>query len=98
LTVAYTAERAGLLRAFGKRLCTVREYRNLSQDALTDLANIHRTHISALELGLRDPHLSMLLMSGEQIAGGDRYDPGYALRRARSCRHDGVRGGLVGQR
>ena len=64
---AYVAERAKLLEAFGAKLRSVREHRNLSQDALAEIASVHRTHISALELGLRDPHLSMLLILGDTL-------------------------------
>ncbi len=64
---AYMAERAKLLEAFGMRLRAERERRNLSQDALADIANVHRTHLSALELGLRDPHLSMLLILADAL-------------------------------
>ena len=64
---AYTAERARLLRAFGVRLRTVREYRDVSQETLAQVAHVHRTHLSALELGLRDPHLSMLLILADAL-------------------------------
>ncbi len=59
---AYRAERSRLLLAFGHKLRAERERRRLSQDALAALANIHRTQLSALELGHRDPRLSMLLI------------------------------------
>lgn len=64
---AYKAERARLLRAFGEKLRAERERRNLSQDVLATLANIHRTQLSALELGLRDPHLTMLLILADAL-------------------------------
>jgi transcriptional regulator with XRE-family HTH domain len=64
---AYEAERARFLEAFGENLRDLRDCRNLSQDALADLANVHRTHLSALELGLRDPHLSMLAILADAL-------------------------------
>jgi transcriptional regulator with XRE-family HTH domain len=64
---AYKAERARLLRAFGEKLRAERERRNLSQDVLATLAKIHRTQLSALELGLRDPHLTMLLILADAL-------------------------------
>lgn len=71
LADAYKAERARLLREFGMKLRTERERRDLSQEALAAIANIHRTQLSALELGLRDPHLTMLLI----LADGLRIPP-----------------------
>ncbi len=64
---AYEVERARLLRAFGVRLRTVREYRNVSQETLAQVAEVHRTHIGALELGKRDPRLSMLLILADAL-------------------------------
>jgi transcriptional regulator with XRE-family HTH domain len=63
---AYKVERARLLLAFGGKLRAERERRNLSQEALADIVNVHRTHLSALEQGLREPGLAMLLI----LAGG----------------------------
>jgi transcriptional regulator with XRE-family HTH domain len=62
----YKAERARLLLAFGGKLRAERERRNLSQEALAAIVNVHRTHLSALEQGLREPGLAMLLI----LAGG----------------------------
>jgi ribosome-binding protein aMBF1 (putative translation factor) len=72
---AYKAERTRLLRAFGERLRAERERRNLSQEALARVANIHRTQLGALELGQRDPHLTMLLV----LADGLGITPGRLL-------------------
>jgi DNA-binding XRE family transcriptional regulator len=58
---AYKAERARLLLAFAEKLRAERERRNLSQESLAAIANVHRTHLGALERGLREPHLAMLL-------------------------------------
>jgi transcriptional regulator with XRE-family HTH domain len=64
---AYKAERVRLLLAFGLKLRAERERRNLSQDVLAEVANVHRTHIGALELGQREPHLSMLLILADAL-------------------------------
>jgi len=64
---AYKAERARLLLAFGEKLRAERERRNLSQEGLAAIVNVHRTHLGALELGLRDPHLTMLLIIADGL-------------------------------
>jgi transcriptional regulator with XRE-family HTH domain len=64
---AYKVERARLLLAFGEKLRASRERRNLSQEALARLADIHRTHLSALEQGLRDPSMTMLLILADGL-------------------------------
>jgi transcriptional regulator with XRE-family HTH domain len=64
---AYAIERAGLLLALGAKLRAERERRGLSQEGLAALANIHRTHVGALELGRRDPHASMLLILADSL-------------------------------
>jgi transcriptional regulator with XRE-family HTH domain len=73
---AYTVERAHLLGAFGEKLRTVRERRGLSQETLAKRADVHRTHIGALEQGQRDPHLSMLLILADALtlSPGDLFD------------------------
>jgi transcriptional regulator with XRE-family HTH domain len=72
---AYKTERARLLLAFGEKLRAARERRNLSQETLAEIVNVHRTHLGALELGLRDPHLTMLLI----LADGLGVSPGTLL-------------------
>jgi transcriptional regulator with XRE-family HTH domain len=72
---AYKAERARLLLTFGEKLRAERERRHLSQEGLAEIANVHRTHLGALELGLRDPHLTMLLV----LADGLGVSPGTLL-------------------
>ncbi|HWX43739.1 MAG TPA: helix-turn-helix transcriptional regulator [Solirubrobacteraceae bacterium] len=64
---AYKTERARLLLAFGEKLRAERERRSLSQEALAEIANVHRTHLGALELGLREPHLAMLLILADGL-------------------------------
>jgi transcriptional regulator with XRE-family HTH domain len=64
---AHTAERARLLSAFGAKLRAERERRNVSLETLADIANVHRTHLGALERGRREPHLSMLLILADAL-------------------------------
>jgi transcriptional regulator with XRE-family HTH domain len=64
---AYTAERDRLLQAFGERLRAARERRNVSQETLAEIANVHRTHLGALERGRREPHLTMLLILADAL-------------------------------
>lgn len=45
------------LLAFGSRLRTVRIDRQVSQEALAELADLDRTYISLLERGKRNPSL-----------------------------------------
>jgi transcriptional regulator with XRE-family HTH domain len=64
---AYAAERARLLLAFGEKLRAERERRNISQETLAEIANVHRTHLGALELGRREPCLAMLLILADAL-------------------------------
>jgi transcriptional regulator with XRE-family HTH domain len=73
---AYNAERTRLLLAFGEKLRAERERRNLSQEALAEIVNVHRTHLGALEQGLREPGLAMLLI----LAGGLGVQPDTLLK------------------
>ncbi len=51
-------------KAFGDTLRTVRQEKGLSQEALADLARLHRNYISEIERGMSSPTLGAL----EQIA------------------------------
>jgi transcriptional regulator with XRE-family HTH domain len=64
---AYKVEHARLLSAFGAKLRAERERRNVSLETLAEIANIHRTHLGALELGRRDPRMSMLLILADTL-------------------------------
>ncbi|MGD1055867.1 MAG: helix-turn-helix transcriptional regulator [Solirubrobacteraceae bacterium] len=46
---------------FGKSLQAARKQRDLSQDQLAMAAGLHRTHISLLERGRREPSLDTLV-------------------------------------
>ncbi len=54
-------KREAVTKRFGQNLRRVREDRSLSQEALADLAGIHRTEASLLERGGREPELGTLL-------------------------------------
>jgi transcriptional regulator with XRE-family HTH domain len=64
---AYTAERALLLSEFGAKLRAERDRRNVSQETLAGIANVHRTHLAAMERGRREPHASMLLILADAL-------------------------------
>ena len=51
---------------FGENLLRVRQARKLSQEALAERAGIHRTQLSLLEGGRRQPRLETL----SRLAGG----------------------------
>ncbi len=48
-------------RRFGSVLRELRQRRGLTQETLADLADLHRTHPSLLERGLRKPTLAVVL-------------------------------------
>jgi transcriptional regulator with XRE-family HTH domain len=64
---AYMTEHAQLLLTFGENLRAVRDHRNASLETLAEIANVHRTHLGALERGLRDPRMSMLLILADAL-------------------------------
>ena len=47
-------------KKFGKRLRALREEREWSQEEFADRAGLHRTYVSAVERGVRNPTLSVL--------------------------------------
>ena len=47
-------------KKFGKRLRALREERGWSQEEFADRAGLHRTYVSAVERGIRNPTLSVL--------------------------------------
>lgn len=47
-------------RNFGKRLRELREAEGWSQEEFADRAGLHRTYVSAVERGVRNPTLSVL--------------------------------------
>ena len=55
-----------LLRKFGLRVRQLREARGWSQEDLAEKADMHRTYVSGIERGTRNPTLTVL----GRIAGG----------------------------
>ena len=53
--------------AFSKTLCRIRKQRNLSQENLAHLTDMHRTAISALERGKREPGLQTLVKLSDAL-------------------------------
>jgi len=51
-------------RRFGKRVKEIRQEKGLSQEKLAELSSLHRTYISAVELGKRN----ISLINIEKIA------------------------------
>lgn len=47
-------------KKFGKQLRALREERGWSQEEFADRAGLHRTYVSAVERGVRNPTLSVL--------------------------------------
>ncbi|MDR1325693.1 MAG: helix-turn-helix domain-containing protein [Treponema sp.] len=49
------------LKAFGVLLQEARKNKGISQEKLAELSDLHRTYISDLERGLRNPTLSTIV-------------------------------------
>ena len=62
---------SGFARQFGNRVRDLREQQGLSQEALADAANLHRTHISLIERGQRSVRLETI----ERLAVALRVQP-----------------------
>ena len=58
--------------ALGIRLRELRKSRGLKQDQLANRCDLHRTEISLLELGLREPRLAQII----KLAGSLEVEPG----------------------
>lgn len=53
--------------SFGRTIRRLRHARGLSQEALADLAKIHRTYIGSVERGERNPTLTMIHRLAEAL-------------------------------
>lgn len=60
----------------GKNVRLLRAQRSLSQEELAELSGLHRTYISGIERGVRNPTLSIIL----QIAKALKVRPSTLLR------------------
>ena len=49
-----------IIKSFGARLQSIRNKQNLSQEKLAEISGLHRTYISSLERGVRNPTLTTL--------------------------------------
>ena len=47
-------------KKFGKRLRALREERGWSQEEFADRAGLHRTYVSAVERGVKNPTVSVI--------------------------------------
>jgi transcriptional regulator with XRE-family HTH domain len=66
-----TDVRVAAARAFGEKLAHFRAIAGISQEELGHLSAIHRTQISALEKGHKQPRLDTII----KIAGALEVDP-----------------------
>jgi transcriptional regulator with XRE-family HTH domain len=64
-----------LERSFGRNLRRIRRERGYSQEVLASRAEVHRTEVSLLERGRRDPGVNMTL----RLAGALGVPPGDLL-------------------
>lgn len=49
-----------IVKSFGIRLQQLRREQNISQEKLAELSGLHRTYISSLERGARNPTITTL--------------------------------------
>jgi len=62
--------------AFGKNVQRFRIAKNLSQEKLGELSGLHRTYISGIERGIRNPTLTVIV----KIAMALGIEPGLLLK------------------
>ncbi len=56
-----------ILTQFGERVRIARHKRGVSQEAFADSAGFHRTYISAIERGKRNPSLTNVIRLAEAL-------------------------------
>jgi len=49
-----------IVKSFGARLQSIRKKQEISQEKLAEISGLHRTYISSLERGARNPTLTTL--------------------------------------
>ena len=68
-----------IARAFGSRVRELRHTQGLSQEELADRAGLHRTYLSGIERGQRNPSLKNIAAIAETLGLGlsalFSYDP-----------------------
>lgn len=66
-----------IVAQFGRNLRAYRKQRGLSQEKLAELSGLHRTYISGLELGKRNPSITIVARLAEAL----EIEPGALLAR-----------------
>jgi transcriptional regulator with XRE-family HTH domain len=66
-----------LSKQFGENVRALRTKLDLSQEALAELSGLHRTYISGVERGVRNPTLSIII----QLADALKVHPSQLLGR-----------------
>lgn len=56
-TVCVNTEQQKFLNNFGKRLAEIRKQKGITQEALADIVELHRTYIGFIEQGKRNPSI-----------------------------------------
>ena len=64
---AYIVERARVLGVFGENVRGLREGRGLAQEALGEVASLHRNEIGIVERGECEPGLLVLLILADAL-------------------------------
>jgi transcriptional regulator with XRE-family HTH domain len=56
-----------ICQRLGSNVRRLRKQRGLSQEAFADLANIHRTYVSDIERGARNPTITVVQRLGDAL-------------------------------